>query len=116
MFGEIFGCKVQKLQYGCAVNERKVAFYDVWKDSHYLNVDEVFNYIKELGLDFVPILYEGRFGGIQLSDFDEKKTFYKEAHGIEGVVIRPKKEMWDEKLGRVILKYISPIYLLKGGE
>lgn len=29
----------------------------------------------------------------------------------EGVVIKPIQEMWDYKLGRVILKAVSPEYL-----
>jgi len=48
--------------------------------------------------------------------YDERKTYYGGAHNIEGVVIKPVKEMFNEEIGRVVLKYISPVYLLRGGE
>lgn len=116
LFGEIFGSGIQKLHYGCAQNERKVAFYDIWKDHRYLDFHEYWNVIIWLELPRVPLLYQGKFGGGQLSSFDERKTYYGGSHNIEGVVIKPLKETWNEEIGRVILKYISPVYLLNGGE
>jgi len=115
LFGEIFGSGIQKLHYDCVQNERKVAFYDIWQNGGYLDFNKSWNCILKLELPCAPIFYQGKFD-IPLSLYDERKTYYGGAHNIEGVVIKPVKEMFNEEIGRVVLKYISPVYLLRGGE
>jgi hypothetical protein len=60
----------------------------------------------------VPVLYHGPYShGIVEKYLDGNTTVPGANHIREGVVIKPTKELWHEKIGRVILKAVSPAYL-----
>ncbi len=62
----------------------------------------------------VPLLHEGEWNR-DLLRFAEGRDTVSSTHIREGIVIRPEREGFDEKLGRRILKYISDEYFLRKG-
>jgi RNA ligase (TIGR02306 family) len=119
MLGEIFG-KVQDLQYG--VKDTTFRVFDIWVGNHfdgrYLNVDELLDVANTLNLDTVPYLWRGPFTMEEATKWrDGKETVSgKGLHIREGIVIKPVVERQDLELGRVILKFVSPDYLLRKGD
>lgn len=114
VYGEVYGDKIQKnYTYGCGAGERKLAVIDVMINGKYLDPEgrENYCYVREIPL--VPILFKGKFdlekirtlldGPSALSIFQQVK---------EGVVIKSKREEYVNGLGRKVLKYINPVYLL----
>jgi len=70
-------------------------------------------------LELVPLLYCGPFDPTLLEDWTNGPTTFKgmksKFKGREGCVITPLTEMYDETLGRVILKSVSADYLARKG-
>ena len=56
--------------------------------------------------------YEGPFALAVVRAHADGKTTYGDDHIREGVVIRPRHERTDPRIGRVVLKYIGDAYLL----
>lgn len=110
LFGEVYGKKVQTLQYG--LNTQKIRFYDVWSSDRYLNWDEFIELMKEIGLmdDIVPVIYRGGYNLNKIKELAQGNTLLNAEHLKEGVIVKPVKERVDGKLGRVILKFINPMY------
>ena len=115
VFGEIFGCGVQDMQYGQKGKSFRV--FDINVDGIYLGADKLIEYTGD-NVKMVPILYRGPFskskmdelvdGPTTVCNIDEIKEPFK---GREGIVIKPVKEKYDSLLGgRAILKYISADY------
>ena len=114
LYGEVYG-PVQELKYGTG---GKVSFaaFDIYSPhkGRYLNVEE---YIDAIAISYVPsapIVLAGLF------DFDATIAIAEDnshipgaGHMMEGVVVRPMDELWNEEIGRVILKLHSQRYLLK---
>ena len=111
-FGEVFGC-VQDLKYGHSNGKTSLAFFDAMylNNRQYLSMDEFKTLADLLGLILVPSLYEGSWSK-ELLGLAEGKSLFGD-HVREGIVIRPVQERWDEKIGRVILKYLGEGYLLR---
>lgn len=78
-----------------------------WLDAHARDA-----VCKDLGLDQVPELYRGPWNE-SLTDLCNGQSTLNDSHIREGCVIRPEKERWDHKCGRVVLKLVSEAYLLK---
>lgn len=113
LYGEAYGNGVQKnYHYGCKQGEHKLVIIDIKIDGVYLNTLEAKDFANLLGLDFVPILYEGILEEDTISKIDmTHSVLVPEQKIMEGVVIRRKEEK-QSYMGRNILKYLNPIYLL----
>ncbi|MEW6620255.1 MAG: RNA ligase (ATP) [bacterium] len=110
LFGEAYGKKVQNLQYG--LNTQKIVFYDAFFAERYLNWDEFIELMKQLGLSehIVPVLYRGGYDLNKIREFAQGNTLLSGDHLKEGVIVKPVIERMDGELGRVILKFINPMY------
>jgi RNA ligase (TIGR02306 family) len=113
LYGELLG--VQDLKYGYEKGRLGFRLFDVMLDEQYLNYDEVMEFIRD-SIPMAPVLYRGPFSPEVVAKFTSGTTLIDGAtHMREGVVIRPVKERYDPKLGRVILKSISAEYLTRSG-
>ncbi|MFH1004273.1 MAG: RNA ligase (ATP) [Bacteroidota bacterium] len=110
LFGEVYGKKVQKLQYG--LDTQKIVFYDAFKDGKYFNWDEFIELMNQIGLSssIVPVIYRGEYDLDVIKTLSRGNTLLSGGHIREGVVVKPVTERVDGKLGRVILKFINPMY------
>jgi hypothetical protein len=66
----------------------------------------------EHGVDPAPVVYQGGYSLDVVRELAAGNTTLPGDHIREGVVVRPKEERVDPKVGRVILKYIGDQYLL----
>lgn len=114
---EVYGW-VQDLRYGHSQNEQSIAFFDIFdrKRGIYLDYDDQRRIFKALDLPVVPRLFRGTYGEAKKLLPEFKHTFLVEnpnGHIMEGVVIKPVVETWNEEVGRLVLKYITEDYLLR---
>ncbi len=78
-----------------------------------MDYDDFSAFCEKNKLETVPLIYRGPWSKAVL-DLKNGKTTLSGADNIrEGIVIRPVKERYDHKVGRVILKAISEEYLLR---
>lgn len=127
-FGEVLG--VQDLKYGFAAGDPEFALFDIYNvgSGQFLDWDDLVadaEYIcGEVGCDFNPILYKGPWQGFDIHKhlaegntlidaWGEQNVRVKQEHIREGFVVRPVKERYDHKVGRVILKLHSEAFLLR---
>jgi hypothetical protein len=117
-FGEIYGSKVQFMDYGVFGSDG-YALFDISVNGQYLNWDEVVYYATRFCVPLVPLLYKGPFnhelvnhlvdGQTTIGDLVQMRSKFK---GREGLVITPLTESFSDVLGgRLILKAISVDYL-----
>jgi RNA ligase (TIGR02306 family) len=113
VYGEIYG-RVQDLRYGIPSGVRFVAF-DILDIStrRYLDYDAAAAMFERLGIPHVPELYRGPFGELTPSLANGRTVLGSGVCVREGFVVRPVKERWDERLGRVILKLAGEDYHLR---
>jgi len=78
----------------------------------WLDYDDFETLAKKLGVPAVPVLYRGPWSK-EVLRHAEGRTLLGGDHVREGVVIRPVKERFDERIQRVILKYHGEGYLLR---
>ena len=115
VFGEIYGSSVQDLGYGCP--EPTFSLFDIYLGApgrgRWLDRDE-FNKVAGEIAPVAPVLYSGilRSGIVQQLASGPTVAGHL-AHIREGVVIRPRKERTDKRIGRAIVKYVSPEYLTR---
>jgi RNA ligase (TIGR02306 family) len=103
-FGEVYG-QVQDLKYGhSGKNTASFRVFDVFDtvESRYLDHDNAVKLATELGFDWVPTLYCGPWDP-ELKALAEGNSQLAE-HVREGFVVKPVRERYDDRLGRVILK------------
>ena len=114
LYGEVYGDGIQKnYKYGCKDGEHKLIIIDVMKDGQYMNTLDAKAYAEAIGLKFVPILYVGKLEIDTIDNIDMRTSVLcPEQKIMEGVVIRGLKEK-QTHMGRNILKYINPEYLLR---
>lgn len=117
VFGEIYGNKIQPMDYGTD-RGKGYRVFDISVNGEYLNWSDVYLYCKKFGIETVTVLYQGCFssdlvdklisGPTTLADPDKIKHSFK---GREGVVITPLRERYSDVLrGRLVLKAVSPDY------
>ena len=110
VYGEVYG-KVQKLRYGLP-NEVRLAVFDLWDKSRFLDYDEA----REVGKDlvWVPEVYRGAFNWAKLKELSNGNSLIPGANHVrEGIVVKPVKERTHIEIGRVQLKIVSDEYLEK---
>ncbi len=118
LYGEIYGKKIQVLDYD--MEDIDVAFFDLkevkvlkeYDATEYVNMDEFIEFTTLYNLPTVPLLKRSVPWNKDLMKLaDQKSSIAK--HTREGIVIRPVKERNNRNLGRVIVKHISEKYLAK---
>lgn len=120
LYGEIYGPNIQKgYHYGLNNEEKNLIIFDIRKDG----IFQDWSYLEEFsiyeGIDLVPILYKGKFSGLNLEEIlTGNSVFAPSQKIIEGGVLRTLEEDKSNflKSGRKILKCINPEYLLKGAK
>jgi len=120
IFGEIYGKGIQKYLEYDGTEEIKVRFFDMKvRDRNgtmkYLDWDFFVKRCKDLELPIVPVLYRGPFSREILHSLIRGQSTIGN-HIREGCVIKPIKERFHPRLGRVILKCINDDYLLFKGK
>jgi hypothetical protein len=125
LYGEVFGSGVQDLEYGAGPGQRFFRVFDVLDipTRRYWDYDRAKDFVENtLGLTMVPELYRGPWQGLEVhAPLGEGKTTIwrsplENKVGIrEGWVVKPVVERFDNRFGRVILKYVGQGYLLRKG-
>lgn len=111
VYGELYGQGVQDMDYGSELSYR---VFDISVGGEYLNFEECRAACERFQIPQVPVLYRGPFSKEILrehTDGDSTIGASKKFTGREGCVVKPLKERYDAKIGRVILKSISVDYL-----
>ncbi len=120
IFGEVIGtASKQDLKYGHALQLRVFAMgYGTRSALKYLDYDARQRYAEELGLQTVPLIYRGPFSkaALQAATSGKETVSGQALHIREGVVVTPVVERRHPEIGRVILKSVSPNYLVRGGD
>lgn len=119
LYGEIYGW-VQDLKYGAQPGQIFFRAFDVYENGKFWNWDTFYNVVTESGTQpnrCVPVL--GEILGKELKApgnlekyMNGKSTLFNK-HVREGIVVKPIRELYDLRLGRVTLKAVSPEYLEK---
>ena len=92
----------------------KIRIFDILdpKTHTYLPWEEVANIVPSNLL--VPVDYIGPFSMDKVKELGSAPSNLTKTHIREGVVVKPLVDMWSSRLGgRLILKYVSPMYLEK---
>jgi len=117
-FGEIFGSKVQCMDYGVE-GRTGYRLFDISVNGTYLDWKEVFYYATRFCVPTVPLLYAGPFTDEVVNELVDGPTTVStdvksKFKGREGIVITPLVEQFSPQLGgRMILKAVSVDYLEK---
>jgi RNA ligase (TIGR02306 family) len=126
--GEIFGRGIQDLNYGLDKPEFRI--FDIYMEAKrgdtfvqefssaadLFDGPEVENLEGEIKIPHrVPVLYRGPFSNEIVNKYRDGTTSLNGVNIREGVVVKPVTERVDPFLGRVILKAVSPDYLLRKG-
>lgn len=109
LFGEVYGQKIQSYAYG----QTGIAFraFDLLLDGKYVGYDEFARECHNFDVETVPLVYRGPFSLDTIKEISNGPSLVGGTHGREGVVVRPVVERTDERIGRVILKYVGDDYL-----
>ena len=115
IYGEAYG-QVQDLKYGTPSGVKLILFDALDTGTRKYHDYDDFRHVAELlELPVVPELYRGPWSPDLISYAEGKTTMPGADHVREGFVVRPIKERWDHKCGRVILKMLGEGYLLRKG-
>ena len=127
LYGEIYGQGVQDLTYD-SPKGRKLRFFDVydrktkkflgWWDFTGLIELDLFRDLDDI---LVPVLYEGpwskevweKYRALADTGMTTLLVNGKSPHLMEGIVIKTMKEQYDDRVGRIALKYVGTEYLLR---
>lgn len=113
-FGEVYGANTQK-GFGYNLSERDLIIFDIFDLTlgRYMDWDDVVRISNELGLKTVFEIYRGPWQGYDFHEYLAEGQSFIADHIREGFVVKPTKERWDHRCGRVILKLVGQAYLLK---
>ena len=113
LYGEVYG-QVQDLKYGTKQGELLFAAFDAYdaKAGKYYDYDDFVSFCDEISVPRVPVLYRGPWSDEHWVMAEGKSTIAP-VHCREGFVVRPTKERWHDKYGRVIFKLVGTDYLLR---
>lgn len=113
LYGEIFGAVQKGFNYGSTTsNPYQFRAFDVYAYGQFLDYDDALGSAQS---DFlVPVLYRGPYSHTIVETLSSGNSVIPGANHIrEGVVIKPVKERFSERLnGRLILKLVSFDYLV----
>lgn len=124
-YGEIYGMN-KGFRYDAELIDNKAVpkfrVFDVYdfENKNFLEHKEAFQLVKDIGLDYVPVLYEGPWKADRslyaLAEEDETLTGSLSTPNAvrEGFVVKPKHNRFEHAVGgRVVLKYVSERYNLQ---
>lgn len=116
LFGEVFGW-VQSLRYGASSGDMFFRAFDIRKPNlSWMDAVE-FHDVGMSGLTVdqrVPLVYTGPHDHQKLVDLSLMDSVVSKTKQIaEGIVIKPERERYDSRAGRVALKLVSDRYLEK---
>lgn len=113
-FGEVYGKSVQNLTYGLQ-DEKSLRIFDTLdaKAGKYNDWDRTVEIAKDIGLEVVPELYRGLWKGFDAHASLAEGQSTIANHVREGFVVKPLKERYVHRCGRVIFKHIGEGYLLR---
>ena len=111
VYGEVYGKGVQDLTYG--LNDIDFMVFDVKYKGKYLGWNDLKTFCEEYDLPMVPVLYVGKFEEDTLEKYTSGKSMICPKQIREGCVIKDFHEKQHKRIGRKILKSISPDYLLR---
>jgi RNA ligase (TIGR02306 family) len=117
IYGEIYGNTQKGFQYD-SPGKSSFRVFDIYstKDGKYVDYAEYVRLCDEIGLERVPLLYEGPWNGIEAhAELAEVLSLLNPGHIREGYVVRPIVERWNEETRRTIFKMVGETYLLKKG-
>ncbi len=113
LFGEVYG-NVQDLKYGHEKGEVSIALFDIMRqDGSFVDADE-FQVGDTWYLPWVPFINEDApiYYSKDIFSLAEGQSLIPGAnHMREGIVIKPWKERYHDKVGRVCLKIVSNTFL-----
>lgn len=110
VYGEVYG--KMDLKYGMTNGNVGIVLFDIMREGKWVNYEEAFNIAEAEGLPWVPEVSRELFQFDTLLTLAEGKTLMPGAtHVREGVVVKPLRERWSPKCGRVNLKIVSNSYL-----
>ena len=113
-YGEVHGSGVQKgFTYGAQSGELLFRVFDIWDNNKHRWLDylEMFKIASDASLNVVPELYRGPWSTSLLSLAEGNSTLA--GHIREGFVVQAINEKWNEKIGRLKLKFIGEGFLLQ---
>lgn len=112
--GEVYGW-VSELRYGAKQGELFFRAFDIQtKDGKFIDVDQFLGLCEEFQIPVVPTIYRGPLDFNKVFEYAEGQTLIPNANHVrEGCVIKPVKERWDKRCGRVALKLVGAGYYLK---
>jgi RNA ligase (TIGR02306 family) len=123
IFGEIYGCGIQDLQYGLQNGQKEFRVFDIAVNRKYLDFDIKQSLLSEFNIPMVPVLYRGPYKARVIEEYVSGDTTLCDTtamegfKGREGVVITPTVEIISEQMmltstnGRVIFKALNADYL-----
>lgn len=110
IFGEIYGTQ-KKMRYGIP-GQFGFRLFDIMVDGVYWDWDRTAGLAQDCSVEIVPVIYRGPFSLAKIAEISSGSSLIPGADHIrEGVVVRPVSERLNEKIGRLILKYVSDDYL-----
>jgi RNA ligase (TIGR02306 family) len=115
LYAEVFG-QVQDLRYGAKQGELFLRFYDAMDSAtkRWYDYDELVALVTSLGLDMVPELYRGPWSPTKAVTLCEGQSTIPGAdHMRKGLVVKPVINRYERTLGRVNLKVVGQMYLLR---
>lgn len=113
LYGEVFG-QVQDLQYGAAKGQTWFRAFDVLHGIEFLP-SSIFHsgdgILWKTPMKRVPLVYKGPYSAELVETLAVGDSTFCPGQVAEGIVIKPREERYDARLGRVALKLVSNRYL-----
>jgi RNA ligase (TIGR02306 family) len=113
IYGEIYGDKIQDLAYGLSGGRIAAVFFDLKDGDRYVPWAEFATFCAKHQLPIAPVLYQGAWRPELVDEHTPGKSAMAPSQIREGCVIKTANEANDVRVGRKILKSISPTYLLR---
>lgn len=112
IYGESAG-KVKGYKYGMTDGKAKVFVFDILKDGRWMDYKEAKELTAPFGIPWCPAVAEEiPYDFDKVCELAEGNSLVPGAnHQKEGIVVASAKERWDDKIGRVKLKFVSLSYL-----
>lgn len=110
LFGEVFGSKIQYLDYG-AKNALGFRAFDILLDGKFMDSENFFGICENFHVPHVPCVYCGPFSLEAIRAASAGLTILQADHIREGVVVKPVVERTHPRIGRLAMKYIGDQYL-----
>ncbi len=113
VYGEVYGPQVQKgFGYGLGDGVVDLVVFDVKYKGNYISYPEMLAFCKQHGLPTAPELFVGEYNPDNVKDWTSGNSLLHSGTIREGCVIKSIEEIKDRRIGRKILKSISPEYSL----